>query len=70
MSTDAEGIGREATPAGHGKLQWRILIGFVLGLLAGLLAYTLARDAAWVEWVVTYVTGPIERPNGGVSMPW
>jgi len=59
MSTDAEEIVREATPAGHGKLQWRILIGFVLGLAAGLLAYTLARDAAWVEWVVTYVTGPI-----------
>ena len=59
MSTDAEGIAREAAPIGHGKLQWRILIGFVAGLLAGLLAYTLARDAAWVEWVVTYVTGPI-----------
>jgi DAACS family dicarboxylate/amino acid:cation (Na+ or H+) symporter len=40
-------------------LQWRILIGFVAGLAAGLLAYTFARDAAWIEWVVTYVTGPI-----------
>ncbi|HEY6814827.1 MAG TPA: dicarboxylate/amino acid:cation symporter [Croceibacterium sp.] len=59
MSTDAAEIAREAAPARHGKLQWRILLGFVLGLVAGLLAYTFARDAAWVETVVTYVTGPI-----------
>ena len=59
MSTDAEAIAREAAPIGHGKLQWRILIGFVLGLAAGLLTYTLAPDAPWVETVVTYVTGPI-----------
>ena len=59
MSTDAEQIAREAAPIGHGRLQWRILMGFLGGLVAGLLAYTLARDAAWVEWVVTYVTGPI-----------
>ena len=59
MSTDATEIAREAAPIGHGKLQWRILLGFVLGLAGGLVAYTLARDAAWVEWVVTYVTGPI-----------
>lgn len=48
-----------AAPAGHGKLQWRILVGFVAGLAAGLLAYTFARDAAWVESIVTYVTNPI-----------
>jgi Na+/H+-dicarboxylate symporter len=59
MSTDAEQIARQAAPIGHGKLQWRLLLGFVFGLAGGLLAYTLARDAAWVEWVVTYVTGPI-----------
>ena len=29
MSTDAEQIAREAAPIGHGKLQWRILVGFV-----------------------------------------
>ena len=49
----------ESAPANHGKLQLRILIGFVAGLIAGLLAYSFARDAAWVESVVTYVTGPI-----------
>ncbi len=59
MSTDAAEIAREAAPIGHGKLQWRILIGFVLGLAAGLLTYTFARDAMWVETAVTYVTGPI-----------
>jgi len=59
MSTDAEQIARESAPIGHGKLQWRILIGFVAGLAAGLLTYTLAPDAAWLETVVTYVTGPI-----------
>jgi DAACS family dicarboxylate/amino acid:cation (Na+ or H+) symporter len=59
MSTDAEQMAREAAPIGHGKLQWRILIGFVTGLVGGLLAYTFARDAEWVATVVTYVTGPI-----------
>jgi Na+/H+-dicarboxylate symporter len=59
MSTDAAEIAHEAAPIGHGKLQWRILIGFVLGLVGGLLTYTFARDADWVGTVVTYVTGPI-----------
>ncbi len=59
MSTDAAEIAAEAAPIGHGKLQWRILAGFVLGLVGGLVAYTLAPGADWVEWVVTYVTGPI-----------
>ncbi|MCB2063200.1 MAG: dicarboxylate/amino acid:cation symporter [Novosphingobium sp.] len=49
----------EAAPIGHGKLQWRILIGFVLGTIAGLAAYSLAPGAAWIETLVTYVTGPI-----------
>jgi len=56
---DAAEMAREAAPAGHGKLQWRILVGFLAGLISGLLAYTFARDAAWVETLVTYVTGPI-----------
>ncbi len=59
MSTDAEDIARTAAPIGHGRLQWRILIGFIAGLVLGLLAFTFARDAAWVDWIVTYVTGPI-----------
>lgn len=41
------------------RLQWRMLIGFIAGLSAGLAAYTLAPGAAWVEAVSTYVTGPI-----------
>ncbi|OYW46833.1 MAG: dicarboxylate/amino acid:cation symporter [Sphingomonadales bacterium 32-68-7] len=59
MSTDAAEIAAEAAPIGHGRLQWRILIGFVLGLVFGLLTYTFAPGAPWLATVVTYVTGPI-----------
>ena len=59
MTSDAREIAAEAAPIGHGKLQWRILIGFVAGLVAGLLVYTFFRDAQWVEMIVTYVTNPI-----------
>lgn len=59
MSTEAGEMAKEAAPAEHNGLQWRMLIGFLAGLGAGLLAYTFARDAAWVETIVTYVTGPI-----------
>ena len=41
------------------SLQWQMLAGFVIGLTAGLIAYTTARDAAWVEFVTTFITGPI-----------
>ena len=44
---------------GHSRLQWRILIGFLLGLFGGLAVYAGARDAAWLDAVVTYVTNPI-----------
>ena len=40
-------------------LQWQMLIGFLVGLVAGLIVYTTQRDAAWVETFTTYVTGPI-----------
>lgn len=43
----------------NNRLQWRIAIGFALGLIGGLLAYTFARDAIWVDNLVTYVTNPI-----------
>jgi DAACS family dicarboxylate/amino acid:cation (Na+ or H+) symporter len=61
MSSEAAAaeIAGESAPAGHGNLQWRILVGFVAGLVAGLLVYTFARDAAWVDTVVAYVTNPI-----------
>ena len=57
--TEAADIAARAAPIGQGKLQWRIFLGFVLGLAAGLLAYTFARDADGVATIVTYVTGPI-----------
>ena len=40
-------------------LQWQMLIGFLVGLIAGLIVYSTARDAAWVETFTTYVTEPI-----------
>ena len=57
--TDAAEMVQESTPPAHGNLQWRILIGFVAGLVAGLATYTFAGDASWVAPFVTYVTGPI-----------
>lgn len=57
--SDAAEMAKEATPAGHSKLQLRILIGFVAGLVAGLAAYTFAGDAGWVDNIVSYVTQPI-----------
>src|SRR3546814_15677983 len=41
------------------RLQWRMLIGFVAGLFAGLAVYYGAADAPWVDTVTTYVAGPI-----------
>jgi len=58
--TDA--VAETTSPTGrspHGRLQWRILIGFVLGLTCGLAVYAGARDADWVQTIVTYVTNPI-----------
>ncbi|MFD2579746.1 dicarboxylate/amino acid:cation symporter [Novosphingobium colocasiae] len=48
-----------AAEAGHKGLQWRILIGFVLGLVMGLLVYTFARDAPWVQGLIAYGTIPV-----------
>jgi DAACS family dicarboxylate/amino acid:cation (Na+ or H+) symporter len=41
------------------SLQWQMLVGFLVGLVAGLAVYTAQRDAAWVEAFTTYVTQPI-----------
>ena len=56
---DAAEMAAGAASNGHGKLQWRILIGFLAGTIAGLAAYTLSPGAAWIDWLVTYVTGPV-----------
>ena len=48
------------SPASEGlSLQWKMLIGFMAGLVLGLIAYSTQRDAQWVEIVTTYVTTPI-----------
>jgi DAACS family dicarboxylate/amino acid:cation (Na+ or H+) symporter len=40
-------------------LQTQMLIGFLIGLTAGLIAFASAPGAEWVVWLTTYVTGPI-----------
>ena len=48
--TQAKGLG----------LQWQMLIGFLVGLGAGLVANAAGGgDVRWVEVVTTYITGPI-----------
>ena len=46
-------------PPAHNRLQWQIFFGFLLGLIGGLTVYATNPDAAWLDTVVTYVTGPI-----------
>ena len=41
------------------SLQWQMLVGFMAGLVLGLIAYSTSRDAPWVETLTTYVTVPI-----------
>ena len=41
------------------SLQMKMLIGFLVGLSAGLLVHMTQPDAPWVDVVTTYVTGPI-----------
>lgn len=58
--SDAAEIPQEAGSASHGSgLQWRILAGFLIGLIAGLAAYSFAGNAPWVDGFVTYVTTPV-----------
>ena len=41
------------------SLQWQMLVGFLVGLVAGLIVYTTSAGAPWVEILTTYVTQPI-----------
>ncbi|WP_338424656.1 dicarboxylate/amino acid:cation symporter [Sphingopyxis kveilinensis] len=41
------------------RLRWRMLAGFLAGLVIGLGVHYGAPGAAWVETVTTYVTGPL-----------
>src|SRR5688572_27264876 len=40
-------------------LQMKMLIGFIVGLVAGLAVNMTNPDAPWVDAVITYVTGPV-----------
>ncbi|MCJ2186539.1 dicarboxylate/amino acid:cation symporter [Novosphingobium beihaiensis] len=44
--------------AGHNRLQWRILAGFLSGLVLGLLAYTFAPESHWIAAIMAYGTVP------------
>ncbi len=47
-------------PARRGiPLHVRMLIGFLVGALGGMLAYALAGDASWVHALIDYVTQPL-----------
>ena len=51
----------DSTPAAPAKgmaLHFKVLIGFVLGTVLGLLVHAMAADAAWVQGVIDYVTKP------------
>ena len=54
-----DGAGPDTPKAGGLSLQWQMVIGFIVGLVGGLIVYFTAQDAAWVKWVTTYITGPI-----------
>src|SRR3546814_10542017 len=50
----------EASGGGKGlSLQWQMLIGFLTGLVLGLIAYVGAPGTPWVQTIISYVTGPI-----------
>ncbi len=49
----------EGARRGGVSLQFQMLIGFLVGLIAGLGVHVTQPDAPWVEWLTTYVTGPI-----------
>lgn len=40
-------------------LHWKMLIGFIAGLVTGLAAWLTSADAAWVDAVTRYVTTPL-----------
>src|SRR3546814_4809446 len=49
------------------RLRWRMLIGFLAGLVIGLSVHYGAPGAAWVETVTAYVTGPLGRSEEHTS---
>lgn len=58
-SSDMTATAADPPAAERFPLHLQMLAGFGLGLGLGLLANLTAGDAAWVEWLTTYVTGPI-----------
>ncbi|MGY0558958.1 MULTISPECIES: dicarboxylate/amino acid:cation symporter [unclassified Lysobacter] len=51
--------GADAKGKSKMPLHWKMAIGFVAGLLLGMIAhYVSGADAAWVQWLTNYVTQP------------
>ena len=48
-----------ASPRPGMPLHLKMLIGFAVGIGAGLLVHVLAPGAPWVSWLTTYVTQPV-----------
>ena len=63
MNSTAQTAAAPSTTASSHRLQWQMLIGFVGGLVLGLIVYATGGGAPWikegVETVTTYITGPI-----------
>ncbi|WP_224247784.1 dicarboxylate/amino acid:cation symporter [Hyalangium gracile] len=43
------------------KAHQKMLVGIIAGTVAGLVAHSLAGDAAWLSWVVTNITEPLGK---------
>lgn len=58
-----EGMRHPHSPLGCApmKAHQKMLVGILLGTVAGLAAHVLAGDTAWLTWVVSNVTQPVGR---------
>ena len=55
----AHGVAASSAPKPRGlPLHIKVMIGFILGAVGGLLAYAYAPDAEWVKTLIAYVTDP------------
>ncbi len=59
MTETNAGSGKKNVPSKGMPLHWKMAIGFVAGLLLGLIVhYGAGSHAGWVQWITTYITQP------------
>ena len=59
MTETNAGTGTKNVPSKSMPLHWKMAIGFVAGLLLGLIVhYGAGAHAGWVQWLTTYITQP------------